>query len=448
MKHYSLRRRLFSLTVPIFIEILLIMLLGAVDVIMLSRLSDQSVAAVGVVNQLLNMVFLLFGVSTAGTSVLCAQYLGAEQHRNVQQVVALSVLFNLLVGVVVSVFLHAGARGVLQTMELRPALIADGELYMRIVGGSAFLQALSLTFSAVLRSANLAYYPMQVTLLINGVNMLANYALIFGKFGCPALGVEGAALATAFSRGLATLLLALVLTRKGFGFSWARLRPFPLDKLRNLLRIGLPSAGEQLSYSLSQVVITYFINQLGDAALATRTYAMNIIMFTFLFAMAIGQSGAICVGHLVGGRRRDAAASLGCYCIRAALLVSFLLAFVSALCGRTVFSLLTSNPEIIQLGVLVLMVDVVLELGRAVNILCCFMLRAAGDVFYPFLVGVIFMWGVATAFSYVFGLTLGFGLVGMWVAFTLDEAIRAVLLGRRWRSGKWANKDFVSPERR
>ena len=80
-------------------------------------------------------------------------------------------------------------------------------------------------------------------------------------------------------------------------------RPFPWKELKNLLKVGLPSAGENMSYSFSQVVITYLINMLGNNALATRTYTVNIVMFVYLFAIAMAQGGAITIGHLVGQRK-------------------------------------------------------------------------------------------------------------------------------------------------
>ena len=97
-----IRQKLFNLASPIFVETLLIMLTGAVDVFMLSRYSDETVAAGGVVNQLLNLVFILYGITTLGTSVLCAQYLGARQKKNVAQVIGVSLLANLLMGLAVS----------------------------------------------------------------------------------------------------------------------------------------------------------------------------------------------------------------------------------------------------------------------------------------------------------------------------------------------------------
>ena len=99
------------------------------------------------------------------------------------------------------------------------------------------------------------------------------------------------------------------------------------------------------------------------------------------------------------------------------------------------------------MGVMILCIDVLLEVGRAVNILSVNVLNAVGDVTYPFITGLIVMWGVATALSYVFGISFGWGLAGMWVAFTLDENIRAIIFVRRWNSRKWVGKSFTRVEK-
>ena len=357
----TLRGQLFRLTGPIFVETLLIMLLGAMDTFMLSHYSDDTVAAVGVVNQLLSLVFLVFGVSTVGTSVLCSQYLGALQQANVRQVIGVSLFFNTLIGVITSAFLYFRAEVLLKMMDLAPELIDEGLAYMQIVGGFAFLQAIALTMSAVLRSHNKAYYPMRVTLLMNVLNIIGNYALIFGKFGLPQMGVVGAAISTSSCRAVALALLLYITFGKVVPrFSFSCLRPFPWDKLKNLLHIGLPAAGEQVSYSLSQVVITYFTVMLGTAALTARTYAMNIILFSYVFSVALGQGAAILIGHLVGGERTDAAFILQKYCLRLSIVVSICVAVVTAVCSKFIFGMLTSNPEIVYMGVMILCFDVLL----------------------------------------------------------------------------------------
>ncbi|MDD4418203.1 MAG: MATE family efflux transporter [Bacteroides graminisolvens] len=440
----NIRRRLFKLAAPIFIETLLIMMLGAVDVIMLSRHSDNSVAAVGVVNQIIVLTFLIFEVINLGTSVLCSQYLGAKMHKNVVQVVGVSLLMNLVVGVSVSLFLFGMNETILQWMGLTPELMKDGTDYMRIVGAFAFFQAISLTLAASLRSANKAIYPMMVTVVVNVLNIIGNYTLIFGEFGFPEMGVEGAAISTAFSRGVSMVILFIILFRKHIRkFPLAYFRPFPFKELKNLLKVGLPSAGEQLSYSSSQVVITYFINALGMEALAARTYSVNIIMFSFLFSIAIAQGGAICIGHLIGEKRPHAAFLLGKYVMKKSVLITVCLSLITALMGPFIFGWLTTNEQIIRMGVTILAIDVILEIGRPINIFATNALRAAGDVNYPFYLGLVVMWSVAVGCGYLFGVHWGWGLAGMWVAFLLDENIRGIVFVRRWYGMKWVKKSFV-----
>ena len=418
MTDQSLKRQLRVLTIPVFIEMALVMLLGAVDTVMLSRYSDNSVAAVGLDNQLISLVFLVYQFFSMGAAILCAQYIGAGLRKRLVQVVGMALVVNLMLGLTVSALLFFYAEQLLHLMGLRPELMGDGLVYLRLTGALSFFQALSLTFSASLRSADKVIYPMVVTGIVNVLNIVGNYALIFGHWGCPQLGVEGAAIATASSRAVAMVLLAVIHFRVHIPrFPLRYFRPIPWRELRNLLYIGIPAMSENISYCLSQVVITYFINQISNEALATRTYCHNMIMFVYLFCISITQGGDILVGHL------------------SALL---------ALSGESILSAFTDNQEIITMGVWVLVIDWFLEIGRTSNIFAVGTLRATGDAIYPVVIAIIFNWSIAVGLSYVIGIPLGYGLVGMWVGFALDENVRGIILMRRWRSGKWKGKGFTN----
>lgn len=444
MRFGNLSRQLTALAGPIFVETLLVMMLGAVDTFMLSRYSDNSVAAVGVVNQLMNLVFLLFEVISLGTSILCSQYIGAGQRDKVIQVVGTSLLFNFFFGILVSIALLFLAEDLLMLMGLRPDLMADGLPYMQIVGGFAFLQALSLSLSASLRSADKAKYPMYVAMVVNVLNIIGNYALIFGKFGMPALGVQGAAISTSFCRFVSVVILFVILFKKHIpSFPKELFIPFPWVELKNLLKIGIPSAGEHMSYSLSQIVITYFINIISNQALATRSYVTNIVMFTFIFALSIAQGGAILIGHLVGMKKIQAAYTIGKRIMRMGAAMSVSLALLTALFGKQILSLLTSDPWIIATGASILWIEVFLEHGRALNFFGVNALRSAGDIYFPVNVGIIVMWTVQVIGSYVLGISMGWGLVAMWAVFALDENIRGLIFVHRWNSFKWVGKGFL-----
>ena len=444
MRYGKLSRQLASLAGPIFIETLLVMTLGAVDTFMLSRYSDNSVAAVGVVNQLMNLVFLLFEVISLGTSILCSQYIGAGRRDKVVQVVGISLMFNLLSGVILSSCLYFFADDILLLMGLRPDLMSEGLPYMKIVGGFAFFQAISLSLSASLRSADKAKYPMYVSIVVNILNIIGNYTLIFGKFGMPALGVEGAAISTSVCRFVSVVILFVVLFKKHIpSFPKELFTPFPWVELKNLLKIGIPSAGEHFSYSLSQVVITYFINMISNQALATRSYVVNIVMFTYIFALSIAQGGAILIGHLVGMKKIKAAYAIGKRVMRLGVAMSVSLSLVTAIFGRHVLGMLTTDPWIISTGATILWIEILLENGRALNFFGVNSLRSAGDIYFPVLVGIVVMWGVQVVGSYVLGISLGWGLIAMWAVFALDENIRGFIFLRRWNSFKWVGKSFI-----
>lgn len=439
-----LRRQLLSLTIPIFIETLLIMTLGAVDTVMLSRYSDEAVAAVGVANQIVMLCFLVFEVINIGTSVLVSQYLGAGLKERVDRVVGVSLFVNLLIGAFISLLLYVFAPSILRFMGLNNSLLRDGTGYLELVGAFAFFQAISLTISATLRASNKAIYPMIIVGIVNILNIIGNYTLIFGEFGAPPLGAEGAAISTAASRGIAMIILMVILFRTTINrFPWSIFHKFPIRELSNLLKIGLPSAGEQFSYSSAQIVMTFFINMLGVEALAARTYVVNIVMFGYLFCIAISQGGAITVGHLVGRGRTQGAFILGKYVMWRALLITFTLSLLIAIFGRHILSLLTDNTSIICIGVGLLWIDVLVEIGRPINIFATNALRAAGDVNYPFYVGLMVMWAVQIAGGYVLGIVCGLGVYALWCMIAADEITRGIIFIRRWWSMKWTGKTFI-----
>lgn len=444
----NLRQDIRKLTLPIFIEMLLVTLMGATDTFMLSQYADEAVAAVGVANQLITFAFLIFQIINIGTSVMCSQYLGAGNRMKMEQVTAMALLLNTVSGFVISFILSAGAPLLLGWMGLKDDLMRYGLPYMQIAGAFAFFQALHLTVSASLRADHKAIYPMLVVMLVNVVNIVGNYALIFGHFGLPALGVEGAAMATNISRGVAAVTL--------FGVLFTRHIPFgrlmeafraPVNELkhetRNLLRIGLPSAGENMSYNAQQVVLTYFINLLGNEALTTRMYVVNAVMFVYIFCICVSQGASIVIAHLVGDHRYQACYKLGWYSLKMALAITMTLSVIFACFGRQILSFLTDNPNIIALGCVILIIDIAVEIGKTTNIFYTNVLRSVGDVNFPFYVGITIQWIVGVMCGWLFCLVFGWGLVGMWWALFLDEGVRGAIFVWRWHSKRWMQRSFV-----
>lgn len=438
-------KKLFNITWPIFIESALYMLLGSVDIFMLGRYSDNAVAAVGVVNQIISMISLVFGIITAGTTIICAQYIGAKAKKeDIIKLVGTSLILNLTLGLILSIAMWFFSSEILGLMNLDESLMAFGESYIKIVGGFIFIQAITMTFTSVIRSYGFTKICMFATLGMNIYNVISNYILIYGNFGAPALGVTGSAISTSVSKLLGGIFLGYFLFKHVVkGFSLKYFKTFPKKEFRSIMLMGTPAAGEQISYSIVKLIGTMILTYVGVAALTVSSYVGNIASFIYLFSTSIGQGTSILVGQLVGKKDNDKAYEICFKSLKKAFVVSTLVGVIVAILGRSILGLFTDNPEIIKLGSAVLIVNAFLEPGRTFNVVIINCLRAAGDVKFPVYIGIVSMWIIGVGLAYILCITLGLGIVGMWIALALDEWVRGVIMYYRWKNMKWLGKGLV-----
>lgn len=436
---------LFALTWPIFIEISLYMLMGSADTLMLSQYSDNSVAAVGVSNQLLNLLIVMFSFITTGTTIVIAQLLGAGRKQEATQVAYVSLGTNFLISFVISLLMFVLAVPILHMMGLSSELMPDATVFLQIVGLLSFIQALIMTYSAILKSYGFTRDTMYVTIGMNLLNVAGNYLVIFGPFGLPVLGVMGVALSTSFARliGLTAMIL-IVRHRIGLQYSFKQMFYIQRTHLKKLLKIGIPSAGEQLSYNGSQMIITLFITFMGTQALAAKVYTQNLMMFIMLFGAAISQGTQILIGRLIGAKEFDAAYRRCMKSLYWAIAISLLSSTALSLSSTHLLTFFTSNSEIIQIASLLLILTIILEPGRSFNMVIINSLRAAGDAKFPVYMAMISMWGIGLPIAYLLGIQLEMGLIGVWISFIVDEWVRGIFMYRRWRSRVWTDYRFTS----
>lgn len=217
--------------------------------------------------------------------------------------------------------------------------------------------------------------------------------------------------------------------------------------ISKILKIGIPSALEQVLYQTNQIVLLYYVTFIGAEALSARQYAVNISMFTYLFAMAIGMATAILVGRYVGAGDKELAYNKVWFGVKSALIFTLSMVAIIILFRESLMGLFTSNEEIIKIGASVLLLSILLETGRTVNITIINSLRASGDAAYPVRIGFVSMILIGLSLGYLFVFVLDLGLVGVWLAIACDEWIRAILVIFRWRSRKWERYAIVSSDK-
>ncbi len=437
--------KLFNLAWPIFIETALFMLLGFVDVFVLSRYDDLAASAVGTANQAVSIVTIVFTVISGASAVLISQYLGAEKRENASRIAALSLTINFIFGIVISLGLVLFNRQILSFIGAKGQLLELSGQYLSIVGGFIFLQAVLSNASVIIRNHGLTKITMYVTVGMNIVNTGLDVLFVLGLLGFPKLGVTGVAIATTFSRIAGMIVLGIVLFTKVEKPSiFKLLKPFPKGDLKDIFKIGIPSALETFLYNLSQLVITSLVlNFLTEAELITKTYVQNITMFFYLFAVAIAQASQIITGHLVGAKKTDEAYRRGFRSYSFALAIAAGICVIGVILRFQLMGIFTADEAVITMGANILLINTVLEFGRTTNLVLIACLRGSGDVYFPTFCAIFSNWLISVLGSYLLAVVFGMGIYGLWIALAADECIRGVMMILRWKSGKWKAKRVV-----
>ncbi|MFC6333572.1 MATE family efflux transporter [Paenibacillus septentrionalis] len=437
---------LFKLTWPIFLEVFLFMLMGIVDTLMLSEISDNAVSGVGASNQFLHIAILILEVIGNGASIVVAQYLGSRKLLEASRISALAVSLNLIVGLIISILFVLMGEHLLIKLNLQGEVLEHAKSYLVIVGGAIFLQAIINSLAAIIRVHGYTKQAMLVSLGMNIIHIILNYILIFGHLGMPALGTQGAAISSVLSRVIAVVVFFILLYR----VMEVRIRMkdyFNLSKafIFKILKIGVPSALEQVMYQTCQIVFLFYATYLGEASMAARTYANNISMFIYMFAFAVGIGTSIIVGRLVGAGKPDQAYTRVWQSVRSATIVSLVMIGVVMLFREPLMTIFTDDVDIIKIGASVLLLSIILESGRTINIIIVNSLRASGDASFPLFVGIFTMVLMSLPLGYFLVFKLEMGLAGIWLAIAADEWARAFIMSYRWKSRGWEKHALVRP---
>lgn len=434
------RKSLFQLFLPICFETLFYMLAGMIDTLMLSSLNDQAVGAVGTSNTYISMFILMFSVVSTGMMAVMTQNIGASKPGVAYQAKNIGLIFNLCIGCILSIFLFTCSGALLDTIGISAALREPAGIYMRIVGGGCFLNALIPIFSGYLRSFGYTKQPLFATITGNIVNLCLNSLFLFYFH----YGVAGVATATVISKAV-NLSIVVVLSVLYVKAKKSPERARNKDVFLQIMQVGIPSATETLLYNLAMTLCIRFLNQMDSQGfnVSARAYAVQIVNFSFVVGLALAQANAIIVGWQVGNKEYDECMRGTRKAWKIGLLVSFCFSCVIALISRFIIPIFTDDPLMIDIVIKLIYVDIILEMGRVTNLVYGSALKTCGDAFFPVAIGVVFMFLCAVLGTYILGIRLGMLVMGCYIGLTLDEVCRGVLMIVRWKSGKWKNKALV-----
>lgn len=425
---------MLNLAVPVVVAEMSWVTMGTVDILMVRALGPSAIGAVGV-GSMLFLALAVFGIGVLlGLDTVIAQSFGAGQrdecHRWFVHGVVMSVMLTIPLTLVAWV---AIARLDLWGFDL--TVLNLTEPYLRIVTWSVLPLLLYTAFRRYLQAMGVVKPTMVILLTANLVNVLANWMLIHGNLGAPALGVDGAGWATFISRSyLALGLLSVVVwrdARTDYGLrrvSWVIER----SRLRQLLWLGLPAAMQVTLEVGVFSAASALAGRLAPVALAAHQITLNMASFTFMVPLGLASAAAVRVGHAVGRQDTYGANQAGW---TAVMLGVFCMAFASAiflLIPSRLMGLFTVDLTVVDLGVTLLFVAAIFQIFDGLQGVLTGALRGIGDTRTPMFLNLAGHWAFGLPLGYTICFVLGYGVVGLWIGLSAGLIVVSLLLLMVW----------------
>ncbi len=422
------------LAYPVIIGQLGVIMMGVVDSVMVGELGASPLAAASVANSLFILIFILgIGVSFAVTP-LVAIAVGAGKFNDCGILFRQSLIVNAALSIILVLLIFAASE-IIQKLNQPPAVVALAKSYLRILGISIIPAMIFQTYKQFIEGLSIMRPAMVVTLLANIINVFVNWVFIYGNLGAPALGLDGAGLATLVSRIFLASALMFYVMRKSFFKQYDvsfRFKSINIPVIKKILSLGLPS-GMQYFFEVGAFTFAVImVGWLGTAQLAAHQIAINLASVSFMAAMGISAAGSIRVGNAVGMRSISETRKAG----YSALLLS---ASFMGVCG-ILFVLLRNflptlyidDSEVISFASTILIVAALFQISDGIQAVGIGILRGLTDVKAPTVITFFSYWILALPLGYFLGFVQKLEVLGVWIGLLIGLSSSAVLLTLRF----------------
>lgn len=443
MKHSFSKKKalilsILSLSLPAIIEMSLNTMLGVSDNIMLGKLIDASaIASAGYSNQIMFLLIFTFSSFNTGAIAMISRAYGEKNFQRLKTIAEQNVLLNLVIGMIILAITWLVKDKVFLVYDIEPYVLDQAITYFRWILAGLIPMFLSFSFAAILRGSGDTKTPMAITGVVNLVNIVLNYVLITGFAGFPAWGIKGAAIATSFSRLVATCIYIYIIYFKKDGL---RLRPhFAFNKgiIRPLFRISWPGAIEQGLMQLSFVAVGMAVSVLNTDSESLFRILIQIESISFMPAVGISIATATLVGKALGEKDIDKATSTGLASAGLGILWGIIMGTIFILIPSPFIKAFSDKLPILALGLPVMPFLALNQPGLNFMIVMGGALRGAGDTKVLMHYTIMRLWLVFVPLTTVFILWFDTGVGAVWYAEILSIGIFSLLIFLRFKGQKW-----------
>lgn len=433
-------KKMLLIAVPIMLQNLVSSSLNMVDTIMIGKLGEVEIAAVGIANQyffLFNMIIL--GLS-AGCSVFISQYWGMKDFKNIKRIIGLGLLSAIVASIVFMISGFINPERIILIFNKDSQVMEIGGRYLSIVLFSYIFTAISLIYSFSLRSIGNTITPLIVNVIALLTNVFLNYVLIFGKFGVPALGVEGAALATLIARVIEALVI-IIFVYKGKGVlaaKFSELKDLSMAFVKRSYKIIIPVLLNDLLWASASLIYSVVYGRMGIEATASVQICNTVNNMFMVVTFGMASAASIMIGKSIGEGKEDEAVDYGRKFMVVSFFVSLIIGLGLALMSPFILTLFNVSEQVRRSSLIMLYTISVIFVIRFMGLLIIVgILRGAGDARRALVIEGSTMWLIGVpltilgAFVFKLPVHMVYGLA------IIEEIVKFILGFKRLRSGKW-----------
>lgn len=435
-----------SLALPAVGEMTLYMMIWVFDTMMVGKYGGKiAVSAVGLSSEILYTfinIFISVGIAVGITSLVARKY-GAKKYAFAEEYASIGIFIGTILSLFISIIMFVFSKNILQFAQAKDDVINLGVTYMRIISFGLFFNMLTSMLNGILRGYGNTKTPLLISFLINVINLSLDWVLIFGRFGFPELGVKGAAIATAIAQIIGFIFAAVYILKK----SKIKIRPKYIkalnkNKLSSLLKLSIPSSMQEGAFSLSRLLSSFIIMHIGATAFAANQITTTIESISFMPGWGFGVAATTLVGHKIGEKNYEKAKEYAFACTFLGALFMALCALFFLLCPEFLIKLFidTTEKEVINLGVLCLMVASAEQIPMAVSLILGGALKGSGNTTTPFKVSLISSWFIRLPLMFYFVYVLKVSVVYVWwitaVQWIFEGVTMFILFKRKFKHTK------------
>lgn len=437
------RNDLVRLIIPLIVDQFLQVAVGLSDSIMVARVGEAAISGVSLVDTVMLLIINIFTALATGGAVIAGQYLGRKDPKTGCEATAQLFNFTFLFSIFIMILGYLGQNVILYHVfgKIEPEVMKDSRTYLLIVLSSIPMIAMYNAGAAIFRAMGNSNIAMKTSLLMNSINVFGNALLIFGFHR----GVEGVAIPTVVSRGVACVVILILLNNQKHELHILHPYPFKIkwNVLKKILYIGIPNGLENSMFQLGKIAVLSLVSGLGTASLAANAVGNNIANFAILPGMSFGFALLTVCAQCVGAGDFEQVKYYTKHMMRVEYLCLIASNLIVILALPFILSVYNLSDEAARYAN-----DIILYHAACVVTIWPLSftlpntLRAAADVKITMVLSIISMWVFRFGFSYLLTMVFHMGIFGVWVAMTIDWLVRGIFFVCRYKSGRWQKVIF------